>query len=163
MPPKAKKAATAASKELYYEEQQLADDIVVLEEKLKCLKRVYLDRMMALAERKQQQLVLSTELDARNAELEAKRSEKVDVLTDGTRVYKVREGIALQEIATQDAALHELQETKKKLEGHLETCTADFDSRIKSKKRELESLRERTADMEKEFAVLLSDVEQCSP
>ncbi|CAG9574749.1 conserved hypothetical protein [Leishmania major strain Friedlin] len=163
MPPKAKKALTAGSKELYYEDQQLADDIVILEEKLKGLKRVYLDRMTALAERKQQELVLSAELDARKAGLEAKKSEKIDVLTDGTRVYKVRERIALQEIATQDAALHELQETKKKLQEQLETCTADFDSRIKSKKREFESLRERTADMEKEFAVLLSDVEQCSP
>lgn len=163
MPPKGKKALTAGSKELYYEDQQLADDIVVLEEKLKGLKRVYLDRMTALAERKQQELVLSAELDARKAGLEAKKSEKIDVLTDGTRVYKVRERIALQEIATQDAALHELQETKKKLQEQLETCTADFDSRIKSKKREFESLRERTADMEKEFAVLLSDVEQCSP
>ncbi|CAJ1989317.1 hypothetical protein conserved [Leishmania donovani] len=163
MPPKAKKAATAASKELYYEDQQLADDVVILEEKLKGLKRVYLDRMMALAERKKQQLILSAKLDALKAGLEAKKSEKIDVLTDGTRVYKVRERMALQEIATQDAALHELQETKKKLQDQLETCTADFDSRIKSKKRELESLRERTADMEKEFAVLLSDVEQCSP
>ncbi|GET89087.1 hypothetical protein, conserved [Leishmania tarentolae] len=163
MPPKAKKASTAASKELYYEEQQLADDITILDERLKALKRVYLDRMMGLAEQKQQQIVLSAELDARKANLEAKKSEKVDVLTDGTRVYKVRERVALQEIAAQDASLHELHETKKKLEDQLEMCSADFDSRIKSKKKEFESLRERTSDMEKDFAVLLSDVQQCSP
>ncbi|CAJ1026060.1 hypothetical protein, conserved [Leishmania lindenbergi] len=163
MPPKVKKVSTAASNELYYEDQRLADEIVILEERLNALKKVYLDRMKALAEQKQQQLVFSAELEERTALLEGKKSEKADVLTDSTRVYKVRERMAVQDIVMQDAALNALQEAKRKLQDQLEACSADFDSRIKSKKREFESLCERTTDMEKEIAMLLSDVEVCSP
>ncbi|KAK7198928.1 hypothetical protein NESM_000859700 [Novymonas esmeraldas] len=163
MPPKAKKAPTGPSNEVYYEDQQLGDDTAIFEEKLKALKRVYLDRMEALAERKQRQLMFQAELEARKADLEEKRCEKVDVLTDCTRIYKVSERKAVQEIATRDAALNALQDAKKKLQEQLDSCGTEFDSRIKGKKREFESLCERTADMEKEFAVLLSDVEQCAP
>ncbi|KAG5478372.1 hypothetical protein CUR178_05087 [Leishmania enriettii] len=163
MPPKAKKGASGVSNQLYYEEQQLADDIAISEERLNALKREYLERMKALAERKEQQLFFAAELKARKAALEAKKIEKADVLTDCTRDYKVREREAVEEIAKQDAVLNALQEAKKKLQDHLDTFGAEFDSQIKSKKKEFESLRERIAEMEKEFAVLLSDVEQCAP
>ncbi|KAG5503571.1 hypothetical protein JKF63_05712 [Porcisia hertigi] len=162
MPPKGKKASTAISNELYYEDQQLADDIAVLEERLKALKRVYLDRMKALAERKHQQLVFHAELESQKAVLEAKRTEKVDVLGDCIRAYKVSERKAVEEIARQDAVVSALQEEKRKLLEKLETTAVEFDSRIRGKKKEFESLQERIADMEKEFAVLLCDVDQCA-
>lgn len=163
MPPKAKKAPTGASNDVYYEDQQLGDDIAVYEEKLKALKRVYLDRMQALAAEKERQLVLKAQLEAGEADLEEKRCEKVDVLTDCTRAYKVSERKAVQSIAAQDVALNALQDTKKKLQDQLDSGGAEFDAQIRGKKKEFESLCERTADMEIEFVVLLADVEQCAP
>ncbi|KAG5477888.1 hypothetical protein LSCM1_05190 [Leishmania martiniquensis] len=163
MPAKVKKGATTAPNDLFYEDQQLADGIAIMEERLKALKREYLERMTALAIRKEQQLSFSAELEARKEVLEAKKNEKIDVLTDCTRAYKVRERKAVEEIAKQDAALNALQETKKKLQDNLDTFGVELDSQIKSKRRVFECLRERIAEMEKEFAVLLSDVEQCAP
>lgn len=163
MPPKAKNAPAAGINNDFYEEQQLADDIVILEERLKALKRVYLDRMEKLAEKKQRQLELQTLLQAREAELQLKKDEKADVLTDCTRIYKVDEQKAVREVVTLDASLNTLQEAKRKTQGQLEECTTNYDNRIKGKKREHESLCARTANMEKEFASLLSDVVQSAP
>lgn len=163
MPPKSKKAPTAGASNDFYEEQQLADDIVVQEEKLKALKRVYLIRMEKLAEKKQQQLALEIVAEARESELLLRKDERSDVLTDCTRVYKVDEQEAVRKVAKLDELLNALQDAKRKMQYQIEECTADFDNRIKGKKKEHESLCERTATMEKEFASLLSDVAQNAP
>ncbi|KPA79369.1 hypothetical protein ABB37_05809 [Leptomonas pyrrhocoris] len=163
MPPKAKKNPASGSSNSFYEEQQLADDTVILEEKLKALKRVYLARMEKLAEKKQQQLELEKTVSTCGEGLQLKKDERTDVLTDCTRVYKVDEQKAVREVAKLDASLNDLQEAKRKTQSKIEECTADFDNRIKGKKREYEFLCERTANMEKEFATLLSDVAQSAP
>jgi membrane-associated HD superfamily phosphohydrolase len=163
MPPKAKKTPAAGASTDYYGEQQLADETVIMEEKLRALKCVYLERMEKLAEKKQLQLELETVVQAREAELQLKKDEKADVLTDYTRVYKVDEQKAVRDVAVLDAALNSLQEVKRKTQNQLEESTADYDSQIKSKKREYELLCERMANMEKEFVSLLSDVAQSAP
>ncbi|KPI83948.1 hypothetical protein ABL78_7003 [Leptomonas seymouri] len=163
MPPKAKKAAASWTNSDFYEEQRLSDDTVVLEERLKALKGVYLARMEKLAEKKQQQLELEMVLHAREDGLQLKKDERVDVLTDCTRVYKVHEQKAVSEIVKLDASLNALLEAKRKTQTQIDECIADFDNRLKLKKREYESLCEQIANMEKEFASLLSDIAQSAP
>lgn len=162
MPPKSQKNSSSANKELYNEEQRLGDEIGVLTARLEALKNVYLSRIESLAIHKKEEANLKMTLQQRESLLEDKRADRVDILTDFTRYYKVEEAELIKKIATLDSSLTSLQVERAKLQEELDATAVTQERRIKSKRTEIDTLSSRISDMEKEFTVMLSDIKQNS-
>lgn len=164
MPPKAaagkgKGGAKGPSNELLYEEQRLSDEIVSLTLRLAALKAAFVDRMEATAKSQKEKLGKQADLTKEEDKLKEKKEEKVDILADFVRQHKTDEREAIAKITDLDASVNRLLEEKIRLQKETDETEKIFDGKIKERKQQFEALCQREAEMEREFAVILGDVE----
>lgn len=161
MPPKApgKGGSKGPSNELYYEDQHLSDEIIMLNLRLSALKAVFVDRMETTAQKQKERLATQSALAKEEENLGEKKEEKTDVLADYTRQYKTDEREAIAKITELDACVNRLLEEKVYLQKQIEETEKQYDVKIREKKQQFESLCQREAEMEREFQVILGDIE----
>lgn len=165
MPPKApgkggKGGKGGFSNEDYYEDQRLTDEIVILNLRLAALKSEFVDRMEKTAQKQKEKLLTEASLNAEEEKLQEKREERVDILADFTRQYKTDEREAIAKISELDAKVNKLLEEKINLQKEIEDTEKQYDARIKEKKQKFDALCQREAEMEREFQVILGDIEE---
>lgn len=163
MPPKAPakgKGSKGPSSEVYYEDQRLSDEICRLTLRLSALKNVFLDNMERTAEKQKERLLVQVALSKEEAKLADKKEEKVDILADFTREYKTDEREFISRIIEVDGRVNNLLEEKASLQRQIEETEKQYDIKIKEKKQQFESLCQRETEMEREFQVILCDVEE---
>lgn len=162
MPPKAPlkgKGAKGPSNEIYYEDQRLSDEISRLTLRLSALKTVFLDSMQKTAEQQREKLAVQSALSRKETSLIDKKEEKNDIIADFTREYKTDEREMIAKITALDERANNLLEEKISLQRQIEDTEKQFEIKIKEKKQHFDSLCQREAEMEREFQVILSDVE----
>lgn len=162
MPPKSgkKSGPKGPPNEIYYEDHSVSDDIVAVTLRMEALKKAYVDRMEEAVKKQQQNLALTETLAETERMFMEKTEERQDVLADYTRQYKTDEREKIAALASLDSKLNRLQEERLKLEKAVDECEASFDKKIKEKRSQVVAIAQRTAEMEKEFAAMLSDVQQ---
>lgn len=163
MPPKAPakgKGSKGPSSEIFYEDQRLSDEICRLSLRLAALKNVFLDRMEKIAQKQKERALVQSALCKEEAMLFDKKEEKIDILADFTREYKTDERQFIFRITDLDGRVNNLLEEKSNLQRQIEEIEKQFDQKIKEKKQQFESLCQRETEMEREFQVILCDVEE---
>lgn len=161
MPPKAAKpVANAATNAMYYEEQRVSDAAVALALRLAALKKAYVDRMERTAALRQQHILLTRTLCEEEEKLQAKRDERMDVLTDYARQYRTDERDSIAELALLDTSVNRLQDEKAQLQRQIEETETFHDQQIKEMKAQHEELLQKVNEMEKQFTAMLEDIQQ---
>lgn len=153
------KKASGPTNETLYEDQRLSDEIVMYTLRLAALKNEFVNRMEKTAEKQKEKLLAESSLAKEEERLEEKKEEKVDILADFTRQYKTDEREMITKITELDGNVNKQLEIKINLQKEIEDTEKEFDLKIKEKKQKFDALCAREAEMEREFQVILGDIE----